>query len=284
MDLQSLSSWFSANQAIATLFLMGGFILLRKLIQRLLRGRDEVMSDERRRLLTYSRNALVLALVIGMVMIWAPALRTFALSVTAFLVALVVATKELILCLTGGLLRTSVGAFGVGDWIRVGDQRGEVVDLSLLSVTLQELETTPGCHGFTGRTITLPNSVFLATPAVNENFFKKFVYHTIQLTLEKDDDVQAIAELLKQELIRCTAASREVSHRYLSLIKRRAGVNMPPPEARLRYACSAEGRPRLSITAFVPTAEADIIEQTVLARTLDHIAQQRRARAATAGN
>lgn len=276
MILDELTTWFSANQAISTLVLVTAFVLLKKLSERLLRGSDEVLSDERRRLITYSRNALALVLAIGLALIWAPALRTFALSVTAFMVALVIATKELILCVTGGLLRTSAGAFSVGDWIRVGEQRGEVVDLSLLSLTLQELETTPGNHQFTGRTITLPNSVFLSTPVINENFYKKFVYHTIQITLEKDDDPIAAAETMLAATAEQVAPSREVSRRYNALVKRRAGVEMPDIEPRLRYATSPEGRPRVAITAFVPTAEAEEIEQKVLARVLAQVAAARR--------
>ncbi|MFN3985201.1 MAG: mechanosensitive ion channel family protein [Rhodocyclaceae bacterium] len=276
MILDELTTWFSANQAISTLVLATAFVLLKKLSERLLRGSDEVLSDERRRLITYSRNALALVLAIGLALIWAPALRTFALSVTAFMVALVIATKELILCITGGLLRTSAGAFSVGDWIRVGEQRGEVVDLSLLSLTLQELETTPGNHQFTGRTITLPNSVFLSTPVVNENFYKKFVYHIIQITLEKDDDPIAAADTMLAATAEQVAPSREVSRRYNALVKRRAGVEMPDIEPRLRYATSPEGRPRVAITAFVPTAEAEEIEQKVLARVLAQVAAARR--------
>lgn len=166
MQLDGVTSWFSGNQIASTLVLVASFFVLRKLAEKLLRGSADFIPDDRRRLISLSHNTLVLLLVIGLIMIWAPALRTFALSVTAFLVALVLATKELILCITGGLLRTSTGSFSVGDWVRIGDQRGEVIDQSILSVTLQELETPTRGHHFTGRTITLPNSVFLTATVV----------------------------------------------------------------------------------------------------------------------
>jgi small-conductance mechanosensitive channel len=266
--MDELASWFSANQAIATIILVGAFVLLRKLVERILRGRDDFVSDERRRLISYTRNALVLTLAIGLTMIWAPALRTFALSVTAFLVAVVIATKELILCVTGGLWRTSSGSFSVGDWVRIGDLRGEVVDQSILSVTLQEVESAARGHHFTGRTITLPNSLFLTTPVTNENFYKRFIYHSIEITLEKEDDPEQTAALMEEAMNRAIADSREVSRRYQALIVKRAGVSMPPVDARTRLTTSPEGRVRIAVTAFVPTGEIESVERKVMSHVL----------------
>lgn len=275
--MDKLVSWFSANQTIATIILVAGFLLLRKLVEKILRGNADFVSDERRRLISYTRNALVLTLVIGLALIWAPALRTFALSVTAFLVAVVLATRELILCVTGGLWRTSSGTFSVGDWIRIGDVRGEVVDQSILSVTLQELESAARGHHFTGRTITLPNSLFLTTSVTNENFYKRFVYHSIEITLEKEDNPEQAAALMEDAMNRAIADSREVSRRYQALIVKRAGVSMPPVDTRTRLTTSPEGRVRIAVTAFVPTGEIEAVERSVMSQVLGALFHQRLA-------
>ncbi|MDZ7811403.1 MAG: hypothetical protein U5L11_16880 [Arhodomonas sp.] len=65
------------------------------------------------------RNLAVIIAAIGLVLIWLPALHTFALSITAFAVALVIATKELILA-SGTVLRTLSRPFEIGDWWRSG--------------------------------------------------------------------------------------------------------------------------------------------------------------------
>lgn len=275
MQLDDVTSWFSGNQIASTLVLVASFFVLRKLAEKLLRGSTDFIPDDRRRLISLSRNTLVLILVIGLIMIWAPALRTFALSVTAFLVALVLATKELILCITGGLLRTSTGSFSVGDWVRIGDQRGEVIDQSILSVTLQELETPTRGHHFTGRTITLPNSVFLTATVVNENFFKKFVYHTVEVTLDTDDDAVATATLMEEAMTRAIADSREVSRRYNALVKKRAGVAMPTIDPRSRLATTPEGRARIAVTAFMPTGDTERVERTVVSEVLAAVHRSR---------
>lgn len=268
MITETITGLFSGNQLLSTLILAGVFVLARKLIEKVLRGREDFIPDDRRRLMSWSRNALVLVLVVGLVLIWAPALRTFALSVTAFLVALVIATKELILCITGGLLRTSTGSFSVGDWVRIGDLRGEVIDQSIMSVTLQELEPPARGHHFTGRTMTLPNSVFLTTNVVNENFYKKFVYHSVEVTIEREDDPIETARVMEAAMSAAIVDSREVAQRYNQLIRRRSGVAMPAIEPRSRMVTTNEARIRIGVTAFVPTGDTERIDREVMAAVL----------------
>ena len=277
--LDFATEWFWAHKAVSSVVLVGVYLLLRWLTRRMFRSHDDYLSEDRRRLLSYSGNALVLFLLIGLVLIWAPALRTFALSITAFMVALVIATKELILCITGGMLRTFAGSFSIGDWIRVGEQRGEVVDQSFLSVTLQELDGPGQRNQFTGRTVVLPNSVFLSMPAVNENFYKRFVYHTVEITLRDEDDPIAVATLMRDAMGRAIADSSEVARRYNALIRREAGVAMPPVGPTVRYATSAEGRARVGVTAFVPTAQVDRVDRDVMGEVLSTLHRERVARA-----
>lgn len=274
------TEWFSAHKLFSSVILIAAYLLLRWMSNRFLRGEDEFVNEERRRLLSYVRNGLVLLLVLGLAMVWAPALRVFALSITAFLVALVLATKELILCVTGGLLRTAAGAFSVGDWIRVGQHRGEVVDQSFLSVTLQELEAGPHSHEFTGRTITLPNSLFLSTPAINEHFYKRYVYHPVEITLQEGDDPMSTARLMERTMAEAAADSEEVARRYAALIRREAGVAMPPINPTARLTTSAEGRTRITVTGFLPTGEVDRIEKAVMEATVTELYRGREARAA----
>jgi small-conductance mechanosensitive channel len=119
--------------------LLASFLLLlllwigRKLVVRSIRARQEVAPHNQRRLLASSRNVFLLLLLVGLIFIWAPRLRTFALSLTAVAVAIVVATKELILCLSGAVLRATTRAFAVGDWIEIGETRGEVTDHTRLA-------------------------------------------------------------------------------------------------------------------------------------------------------
>ncbi len=90
----------------------------RTIVVKLIRLRSDLPAHVIRRWVATTRNVFLFLLLLGLVLIWAPQLRTFALSLAAVAVALVVATKEMILCVSGSLLRASTRAFSVGDWMR----------------------------------------------------------------------------------------------------------------------------------------------------------------------
>ena len=63
-------------------------------------------------------------------------------------------------------------------------QFGEVIVRNLLSTEIQEIEP----HGFTytGRTVVFPNSLFLSSSVVNQNFLRRYQFHSFQMTIEPD--------------------------------------------------------------------------------------------------
>ena len=122
-----------------------------------IRRRTDAAPHLRRRWSANVRNLLLILALIGLMLIWAPQLRTFALSLTAVAVAIAIATKELILCFSGSFMRASSRSFTVGDWIEIAGTRGEVVDHNIFVTIVHEFE--PGTYNYTGRTAVLPNSV-----------------------------------------------------------------------------------------------------------------------------
>src|SRR5690606_5223471 len=112
--------------------------ILRSIIIRSIAGAGQLHGDQRRRIMVSVRNALLVVLIVGLVMIWGAELRVAALSAFAIAAAIVIATKELIMCISGSFLRTGSHAFKVGDRIEVGGIRGDVFDTTLLTTTLFE--------------------------------------------------------------------------------------------------------------------------------------------------
>lgn len=107
----------------STLILLVVVLIARSLSTRFIR--KSIQSTElRRKWLVQSRNGIILLFILGLIMIWGEELRTLALSIVAIAVAFVVATKELILCVLGGLLKTGARSFDIGDRIQVKDFRG----------------------------------------------------------------------------------------------------------------------------------------------------------------
>lgn len=137
------------------------------------------------------RNALILMGIVGLVMIWAPQLRTFALSLTAFAVASVIAMKELILCFSGSALRTLSRAYSVGDYIEIGGRRGEVTDFNLLVTRLKEFDKQEGSFHRTGKQIVFPHSLLFTYPVRVEGHAGRRVRHGFSMTFEPDANLFA---------------------------------------------------------------------------------------------
>lgn len=121
-------------------------------------------------------------------------------------VAVVVATKELILCFSGSFMRASSRAFAVGDWIEIAGARGEGVDHNLFVTILHEFE--PGTFNYTGRTTVLPNSVFLGQPMRNDSLMRDYAYHGFSLTLDPVVDVFAERPAIEEIVARHRSAKR----------------------------------------------------------------------------
>jgi small-conductance mechanosensitive channel len=140
---------------VSSIILVITMILLRAVLARYIRKSVE-STELRRRWLVQTRNALLLVLIFGLIVIWAEELRTLALSIVAIALAFVVATKELILCITGSIIKSGSRSFNIGDRIQVKDFRGDVIDQNLLATTI--LEVGPGrlTHQRTGRMADIP--------------------------------------------------------------------------------------------------------------------------------
>ena len=60
----------------------------------------------------------MLLILLGLAMIWAAQIQTLALSMFAVAAAIVVATKELIMCLSGSILRSVTKQYSIGDYTK----------------------------------------------------------------------------------------------------------------------------------------------------------------------
>lgn len=140
-----------------TLALLLFVLVARALLSKLIRTGIQA-PELRRKWLVQTRNGLILVFLLGLVLIWGQELRTLALSIVAIAVAFVVATKELILCFMGSLVKGGARSFDIGDRIQVKDFRGDVIDQNLLATTIMEVGPGKLTHQRTGRATVIPNS------------------------------------------------------------------------------------------------------------------------------
>src|SRR5690554_2252006 len=193
-----------------------------------------VQSPELRgRWLVNSRNGFLLLMLLGLVMIWGEELRTLALSIVAIAVAFVVATKELILCFMGTLVKGGTRSFDIGDRIQVKDFRGDVIDQNLLARTI--LEVGPGklTHQRTGRMIVLPNALFVSEPVINESFTHDYVLHAFTVPFMREDNWRAAQQALLAAATKHCAHNLEAIRRHMQRVATQRGLEVPTVDPRV---------------------------------------------------
>lgn len=252
---------------ISSSILIAGVLLLRTLTARFIKQKVESY-ELRRRWLVQTRNGLILFMALGLIFIWGQELRTLALSVVAIAVAFVVATKELILCVMGSILKTGAGSFTIGDRIQVKDFRGDVIDQNLLATTI--LEVGPGklTHQRTGRLIVLPNALFVAEPVINESYTNNYILHVFIVPFKREDDWQSAQKAFLQAANRhCLPYMNEVRN-YMKQISQHRGVEIPSVEPRVTLQVPEADEIHLVIRIPAQAHQRVQVEQAILNEAL----------------
>ncbi len=280
LDLKDILSFGSIFTSI---FLIGAIILIRGFLIRYVRRDAEVLDKDQRRWTIRIKNTSAILMVIGLVLIWAPQLHTVALSITAFAVALVVATKEMILCLTGAIMRATSQPFKAGEWITIDGITGEVVDLDAFSFRLQEVDMEGKTYQFTGRTITIPNSKLFTSNIENSNFFKAYIFEDVRVGVQYTDiDPAAAMNALKTISEKHFAPYRDDSLAFNRKIRRRAGIEIGSAEPVFDLVTSELGHYQFHVRFFLPTGIAPSVGSDVSQDFLSYVHEQRQKEKAKA--
>ncbi|MFG0292103.1 MAG: mechanosensitive ion channel family protein [Phycisphaerales bacterium JB050] len=260
-----LTARLSGN-IVATVALIGVILLLRWLIVRSIVESNRVPSEHRRRLLASVRNLMIGLLLIGVIIIWGSEIKAVAISVLAVAAAIVLATKELIMCISGSLLRTGSHAFKIGDRIEVNGIRGDVFDTTMLTTTLFEVGPGPNAHQSTGRTIQLPNSMFLSQPVINETATDHYVLHSLIIPLKITEDIAAAEHALINAARAECSGYLDTARKNMEQIGKSQGIEALSVEPRISVHLPDPERVNLMLRFPVPARRKGRVEQAILRR------------------
>ncbi|MEJ2027702.1 MAG: hypothetical protein P8X52_09740, partial [Limibacillus sp.] len=174
----------------------------------------------------------------------------------------------------------SAALLELGDQIRVGPQgsahRHEVhhpIRQEPLRPVRAESPDTDHGHRYTGRSLIIPNSVFLTNPVRNENFARNYSIHDFSITLPKPALPGPATEWLQERTVQACKPFEDVSRRYNATIDRQLGVDVPGPEPRITVKTSDLGLLCFEVLLFCPTREAWALEQEVTLAFLEKVAE-----------
>ena len=254
--------------SIGTGMLLVTLLVVRLVLHRIFLGRSGIVGETRRRHAVNIRNILLVLLAFGAILIWAPQLQTFAVSLLAIAVALAIATKELIDCISGNVMRIFSGIYSVGDRIEISGIRGNVVDVNLLSTTILEIGPGQTSHQYTGCAMTIPNSVLLRSTVTNESYSGAYRLHIITVPLSTTDDWKEAERILLEAANEECQPFLEQAKQHMKKLEGKSWLDAPSIEPRVTFQLPEPGRLNLLLRISCPTKIPSRLEQAILRRFL----------------
>lgn len=187
----------------------------------------------------------------------------------AVAVALVLATKELIMCVMGRVFKAQANLFSVGDRIEINGIRGDVIDKGILGTKI--LEVGPGniTHQYTGRSIVIPNSLFLSNVTMNESFLEDYVLHNFVVPLHRNDDWKKAEKIILELAEKYCSEFYESAERYMAIVRNRENLETPLIKPRVHIQLNGPNDLALITRVTVPAREKGKVEQLIIKGFLD---------------
>lgn len=248
------------NKLLVTFLIISFSFFVKRLIIKVISRKSQ---ENKRIKINMANNIFTILIILVLFDFWSEEIQKFAFSIAAFIVAIVLATREFIQCIIGFIYILSTRPFSIGDWIQVGNHVGEVHSTDWAKLSLLEIDKDS--YQYTGKTLYLPNSQLITSAIVNLNFHKRYAIH--YFTIVRNDSInpfEFLDELYEKAHLYCKDF-KDVAIRYNHLIENRLDVKIAGPEPHIQIATSDIGDTQVFFTIFCPTENAMEIEQKLTA-------------------
>jgi small-conductance mechanosensitive channel len=254
-----------APEFILTVAVVASVILVNIAISAILRGRVALSRETKLRASVFWRNFSFLIALVVLITIWRAELRAAALSLAALSVALVIAGKELVTSVLGYVYRTTSSSFEFGDVIEINGVKGEVIDQTLLSTTVLEMNDE---NLFTGRVTQFPNSFFITHPMRNFSHLGDYQLALVAIPLAPDQDFDQAKRLLAEVASAVCAEFVAPTQEALRELEGEQFILLPSAEPRVSVRIGEGGQPDLLLRFPCASNQRTRTEQELLTRYL----------------
>lgn len=242
--------------SLIIVFVIGKYFYLRKY-----KEKDKYLLKKN---ISQSLNTILTLIIL---FIWVYQFKEALYSLVAVAAAIVIATKELIMCFTGGILVKITKAFGVGDRIEIDEVRGFVVESGFLSTKILEIGPEANSQQTTGDVISIPNSIFLTETLTNESYFNGYSIQLFKFYISDKEKLQNLEDAILNYSNEICSEYIDKAKSHITKFCRKEGINIPSIEPRVKIQLADE---KLYLLLKMPVRVDSIadIEQKLLRKFL----------------
>jgi MscS family membrane protein len=255
---QQLIAYANEYKLVASILLLVMLHYVKKGLLLLIKHRSTRHGEDRRNqinILEQLGNALIIILLM---VVWSSEIQTLAISIAAFMVAIVLATREFIQCFMGFIYYLGARPFRVGDWIQMNNVIGEVVEMDWAKTAL--LEVDPETFNFTGKHVYVPNSQLVTQTVRNLNFMRRYRLHSFEIVNEPTVNAYSLLPAFHARAQAHCEYFRDVAERYKGLIERHLEQEFIRIDPEVEIKTNELAKVVVKVSLFCPTAEAHELE------------------------
>ena len=250
-----------ANIALTLVILLTAFAARRFLISVLSK---EISLETRRKRLVDIRNGIGATAMLLTIMLWSTELKTLIVPLIAIAAAVVLATREVIMCVIGGMVRTTTQRYRIGDRIEIKDFQGDVIDISLLSTALMEINRIPGVQMYTGHIVFIPHSLLLTDSLRVHHLTASYSVHTFSIPVTLGKSVVEEQERLQNVCIRICSETMNEAEKHFKIVQDNMSIDMPSSAPKTLIHSDSKGAWWLTSRIVAPLKELQTIEQRIV--------------------
>lgn len=253
------------DKVIVSVILIGLALLFSQIWARYL-ARGQISAQKRRLHLVWARNIIWFAALLAIISLWASTIAGFALSLAAVAGALLIVSKELVMCVHGYLYVTLVQPFKVGDVIEFGALKGRVIDIDMFATTLTEFDAA---GQVTGNVAEFPNGLLLTTPLRNMSPTGAFSLHHVRIPVPEAfvHDLDRIEAASMAAAERVTSPWRDEAIAHFRKVSEEQFIHFPSGKNKVSWDFSDPEHLVLVVRVACPSDERSAVEQAVFRET-----------------
>ncbi|RKZ34449.1 mechanosensitive ion channel family protein [bacterium] len=182
--------------SVATVIL---FYLLGVVSRRLV---GKVITDNVQRYRAQKRMSIIIALatIVVIATIWAETLGSLTTMIGLLSAGIALALKDPISSVVGWFHINGSKLFRIGDRIEIGGTKGDVIDISMLTTSLIEIENWVDGEQSTGRIVIIPNNRVFVHNLFNYTTAFPYIWTELKFTITFESNWKKAADIFEQVL------------------------------------------------------------------------------------